>query len=75
MNTKMKAMLSVEDVQDAIAAEKAGEETKADAIEFDENLTGGDPIDDRNVETPSEQYLELINSVCIIWGLSRSVTF
>jgi hypothetical protein len=66
------AMLSVEDKQDVIAAKIAKEESKIDnnSIEFDENnISGGNnnSNDLQNIESSSEQYLELINEVFILF--------
>nr|CAD2187793.1 unnamed protein product [Meloidogyne enterolobii] len=66
------AMLSVEDTQDVLAAQKAKEENNVDLIEFDENTLnngrGGGGGEERGnscgyIESPSEQYLELINEL------------
>ena len=64
------AMLSVEDKQDVLAAQKAKEENNVDLIEFDENTlnNGRGGGEERGnscgyIESPSEQYLELINEV------------
>jgi hypothetical protein len=62
-------MQSVEDQQDVIAAQKAKEETRADSAEFDENVAAADPsTDHRNIESPSDQYMELINGVRFVEG-------
>ena len=66
------AMLSVEDKQDVLAAQKAKEENNVDLIEFDENTQinngrgGGEEHGNSYIESPSEQYLELINEVNFI---------
>nr|CAD2137429.1 unnamed protein product [Meloidogyne enterolobii] len=63
------AMLSVEDKQDVLAAQKAKEENNVDLIEFDENTQingrggGGGERGNSYIESPSEQYLELINEL------------
>uniref|UniRef100_A0A915LI26 Uncharacterized protein n=1 Tax=Meloidogyne javanica TaxID=6303 RepID=A0A915LI26_MELJA len=64
------AMLSVEDKQDVLAAQKAKEENNVDLIEFDENTlnNGRGGGEERGnscgyIESPSEQYLELINEL------------
>ncbi|CAK5076999.1 unnamed protein product [Meloidogyne enterolobii] len=64
------AMLSVEDTQDVLAAQKAKEENNVDLIEFDENTLnngrgggGGEERGNSYIESPSEQYLELINEL------------
>jgi hypothetical protein len=53
-------MLSLEEEQDARAAQIAKKETNADSAEFDENVTINET---NNIENPSEQYLDLINMV------------
>jgi hypothetical protein len=53
-------MLSLEEEQDARAAQIAKKETNADSAEFDENVT---ITEANNIENPSEQYLDLINMV------------
>uniref|UniRef100_A0A1I8AZT5 Helicase ATP-binding domain-containing protein n=1 Tax=Meloidogyne hapla TaxID=6305 RepID=A0A1I8AZT5_MELHA len=60
------AMLSVEDKQDVMAAQKAKEENVVDLIEFDENTNNngrGERGNSSYIESPSEQYLELINEL------------
>ncbi|KAL3090210.1 hypothetical protein niasHS_006662 [Heterodera schachtii] len=58
------AMNRVEDTQDAIAAQLAKEEDTAEVAEFDETLNGASTSYDlRDIDSPSEQYLELISGL------------
>uniref|UniRef100_A0A183BRV5 Helicase domino n=2 Tax=Globodera pallida TaxID=36090 RepID=A0A183BRV5_GLOPA len=58
------AMNRVEDEQDAMAAQLAKDEGNAEVAEFDENLNGASTSYDlRDIDSPSEQYLELISGL------------
>lgn len=67
-------MANAEDQQDVLAAKMAQAEARVDAAEFDENASfavttssAGDGSKKsgylRDIESPSDQYVELINSV------------
>lgn len=72
-------MANAEDQQDVIAAQNAQAEAKADIAEFDENALNSvlyqsgksfnieSKNGEREIESPSEHYIELISSVRIIF--------
>lgn len=55
----------MEDTQDAVAAQIVSIESKAEAAEFEEGINGGasTSYDLRDIDSPSDQYLELIGGV------------
>lgn len=61
-------MATVEDQQDVIAAQNAQAEARMDVADFDENLSTNIQSTQlaetsRNIDSPSEQYNELLNNV------------
>lgn len=67
-------MAKVEDQQDVIAAKNAQAEARIDTADFDENSVANQSIinltdNTRDIDSPSEQYNELINNVIFSFNI------
>lgn len=67
-------MAKVEDQQDVIAAKNAQAEARIDTADFDENSVANQSImnltdNTRDIDSPSEQYNELINNVIFYFNI------